>query len=529
MSETNLRQTAKIASLEAARGLFFMVAALAVRESLLFARGADISIQPEVPLYIRILITSGFLLTLFRYSHGVALVYELEKKIAQASTTPSLKRVETIFILFSLEAIALFLMSDSLGQPKIFVEFVAVMLLCDWLYIWASKVIRNSTMVDLSNPLFWRRRWRWTVNGTETRTHLQWAISDVVLGGVLLATLLNRPTTTRALTTGNMRDDWIFSLAALLVFATFADYALNREFYFGGARAEGRKLVFVSNSQVEAAPEVGGGQPAYENIRRAQWYCRGLHLEGKIVPFAPIAFYTYFLHDNDLDRTLGRKAALEFLDQCDAIYFYTPNASENLSHLTTDMQEELRRAKEKGLDIKFQKASNPPENFQPVWAALAPPNEKEDKGEAVDLEKPGKRVFICSALREGKTDDAELTEAIKKNVRLAQWLCHELIRTNVNGDEIQVPIAPHAFYPYFTDFKENSGVQWLESGLDVLKVCDVIHVYTSDGLENKKDISEGMQLCIRRARALGIELKFQKAPPPDPKWQPKEWVPVGSE
>src|SRR6185437_1082588 len=131
--------------------------------------------------------------TVFRFSHGIAVVYEFEKKAAEASTTPSAKKVEQIFALFVLEGVFLFLMSKSLSKPLSFALWTTSLLLVDLIYIIVSKTLKDANTGRIIAPWYWVRRWGLTQPGTAPRTHLQWAISDIALAILFLLTLVDRP------------------------------------------------------------------------------------------------------------------------------------------------------------------------------------------------------------------------------------------------------------------------------------------------------------------------------------------------
>src|ERR1035441_1808021 len=112
MSAASLRHTAKISSLEAGRAIYFIVASLALRQALMFFLGTDFQ------LWIRAILTAAFVFTVFRFSHGIAVIYELEKKSTELSTSPSSMRVEQVFAFFMLEAVFFFLLSNSLSRSE---------------------------------------------------------------------------------------------------------------------------------------------------------------------------------------------------------------------------------------------------------------------------------------------------------------------------------------------------------------------------------------------------------------------------
>src|SRR5262245_35512738 len=195
MASASTSRPVRTASLEVARGLYLATAALSAREALLFARGDTPASAAVFWWPVRAFVVAGFLTTLFRYSHGVAVVYEIEKKAAQESTIPSTKRLELIFGAFVLEAVAFFLMASSLGEPKRSVWFAMLLLTADLLYVGFSKTIRSATMWQIWSPLTLLQRRQWTRRGTAADTHIVWALSDFAIAAALLATLAPRAST----------------------------------------------------------------------------------------------------------------------------------------------------------------------------------------------------------------------------------------------------------------------------------------------------------------------------------------------
>src|SRR5262249_4448578 len=150
----------------------------------------------------------------------------------------------------------------------------------------------------------------------------------------------------------------------------------------------------------------------------------------------------------------------------------------------------------------------PPKDFMPSWDAL------DYSGVALDaqlpkesvLEKPLKRVFVCSPLRGSATrtqlanaDDYHAT--LIANIRTAQWLCYHLMLKEAHDDGYAA-FAPHAFYPYFADQLSTEGSAMLEATMDIVKTCEAMYVFTKDGLENDQYISAGMRESIASAREL---------------------------
>ncbi len=514
MSDVRFRQFAKISSLESARALFLIIVGLAVREALLFLVGHDFH------LWTRRVVTFAFLFTAFRFSHGVAVVYELEKKATETTTTPSAKKVELIFGLFTLEAIFLFLMATRLASPLRFAEFTLCLLAIDLAYITVSKTLRDLTLVRLLWPFYWRRRWKSTETGTAPRAHVQWAISDFLLALFLSVTMLSRAPSTYRITLSDPKTDWAVVISLLLVLAGAVDYWMNREFYFGAVRYTGRECVFVSSPLTPTAAIEGCGELA-QNIRRAQWYCRKVLMSGK-VPFASHAFYPYFLNVES-DRKLGRKSAHQLLAHCSTIHLYTPNGGNDEKYLSEGMREELRLAKVNGLEIKYVSAETPSTDFAPRWTQLTYPKAK--TGLQVDLEREWKKIFVCSPVSPTPSEiSADALEVIRRHIRVAHWLCRDLVET-ANGGSMLAVFAPQAFYPYFADYQAGKEPAWTEFALEVLRLCDAIYIYTEDGLESQRFMTAGMSRCLEQARSLGLEIQFHKITKPPEDWDLSCWTP----
>jgi len=508
-----IRRAAKISSLDAARTFYFIIASLAIRQALLFFAGLETPPPAATfTFFVRLMISASFLFTVFRFSHGVALVYDIEKKTTETSATPSSKRVELVFAFLLLEVAALFLMSTTLGKPDVFVYSAMALVVCDLLYIHLGNTLRDANRLRtiLQGPWYFIRRWNSTNRGTAGRAHVQWALSDYCLLIVFGLTLFSRFRASVSFS-GTPEVDWALFLSILLAIAGIADYAMNGEFYFG-KRTKGRKLVFVC-SPLEAATSKGMS----ENIRRAQWYCLRLYRSGEEIPFASHGFYPYFLSDSlPLQRKMGTKCATEFLAHCDAIYVYTKSGRNDEKEISQGMSVEIDFARCNGLEIRYCKAEEPSSSFMPSWSPLSFEGGVGPQ-KSVDFEKPWKRVFVCSPLRGGQVGVA-LRAAIESNIRLAQWLCHGL----VCGDESIAPVSPHAFFPYFTE-EEGGELPWLDSAIDLLKTCEAIYVYTPDGLDSKEHVTQGMEKCIMEARSLGIEICFQRYKAPPASWKPATW------
>ena len=499
MSQQNERRTAKTASLDAARTLYFVVAALSVREALIFAAGAGW--PTTVASGWAWLITFGFLVTLFRYSHGVAIVYELEKTAAAESRAPTLIRTELIFVAFSTEALAFFLMARNLGQPFAVTWCVVLLLIADMGYILTSKAIRAASAIGILTSISLWPRLRTTTPGTSARTHVIWALSDLALGTVLLLMLLDRPAFTASWLTADYALDWQMSLAVALLLTAVADYGWNRRFYFGGKRAaRTKKLVYVCDGTKDADCRVR----TREDAVRVLWYCKSLYSQPSIVPFSPDLFYSRFLVNEGLEGAARRISSLEFLKQCDAIHF--------LHHGETNHESlELNTAKAFGLEIKWVEQPAPTSTFSPIWKEHLPhptPNSLDGNAER-------HRVFVCSRLRGDATTPDERQRNITENIALANWLCHRLVFEQLDDKLWMAPIAPQAFYPHVTNLAESKDDEWLEKAIEILKTCDTMLVFNKTGFDQGVgdiSVSSGMRKCIDVADELGIRVRYCPIP-----------------
>src|SRR6266567_8973788 len=103
-----------------------------MRQALLFFAGLENPAPPaSFTFLIRLAISVSFLFTVFRFSHGVAVIYDIEKKTTETSATPSSKRIELVFAFLLLEVAALFLMSTTLAKLDLFVYSTMALVACD--------------------------------------------------------------------------------------------------------------------------------------------------------------------------------------------------------------------------------------------------------------------------------------------------------------------------------------------------------------------------------------------------------------
>ncbi|HKP36565.1 MAG TPA: hypothetical protein VJT71_06875, partial [Pyrinomonadaceae bacterium] len=218
------RLTSKLSTLEAARAIYFIIAGLAIRQSLVIfthnwnkdaaTSGIDISWWGW---YERLLVGIGYLITVIRFSHGISLLHGHEKERVEKTTLPSSGRIYLLSLFLVLMAIFLYLMADNIVQFPVYVALTAIVLFLDLAYILVSGVVRY----PLIRPI---RVWNHTTDGYPARAALQWMISDILLlvacGLLFFYPLLNQ-----------VSHEKFFG--GMLIVAAFADYYSNRALYFG--------------------------------------------------------------------------------------------------------------------------------------------------------------------------------------------------------------------------------------------------------------------------------------------------------
>ena len=101
--------------------------------------------------------------------------------------------------------------------------------------------------------------------------------------------------------------------------------------------------------------------------------------------------------------------------------------------------------------------------------------------------KTRKFVFVSSRLR----GDME------NNMKLAECLCRIVALRGF------IPLAPHIIFTRFLDDRNtNERELGLTCGLELLRLCDEMWVFTLDG------VSEGMQKEIDFAKNIGIKIRY---------------------
>lgn len=557
------KQTSKLSTLDAASKIYFIIAGLAIKQSLgLFSKDWQEKHTQGMPVHWGwFLIITGYLATILRYSHGISLLHGHELDRIRNSTLASAAKVTLLSLFMVLMGTFFFLMADSVAEFEHYLFWTVVVLFTDLMYIIINGVARDY----LYRPF---RAWKETIPGYAAHAALHWIASDiiVILLCVLFYYLATHQSTLLFVWNANIAE---LILSGVLILTALLDYILNKKFYFGGAKdwRVRKRFIFVCSPLRD-----DDDNRFAANIRRAQFYSQnlmGAKLFYKFIPFAPHAFFTYFL-DNKLetDRLIGRQCALAFLTSCDAIYVYVPLiprwdlrkrrlsqtrwgryvrqrhidllekvASANprtIRHslcfkldkygedgTSTGMKREIEEARKYGLYIKYLKrnsfpagwkqTSYSPVGFKPQGSAAA----STQKTVSAEGMRTRKRVYVCTEFRGKKFEELESQQQsarLKWNVRLALWHCHELAR---DPQAFIAPFAPQAFYPYFCYFIRGGKIQedewnkWFERSIDILKVCDAVYIYTSHGiLHDYKDLSKGMRRIKEVAEDLGIEIQY---------------------
>ena len=89
-------------------------------------------------------------------------------------------------------------------------------------------------------------------------------------------------------------------------------------------------------------------------------------------------------------------------------------------------------------------------------------------------------------------------QILRTNISLALYYCYKLTKGDAEH-EPEAASAPHTYYPYFWDIlsaAEEEGPRWeafFERALDLVKVCDAVYFYTTSGIPEDGDLSEGIE------------------------------------
>ena len=480
---TRTKTLSKLSTLDAAKAIYFIIVALAIRESLpLLSPVTEIENYEATKYWTQIILGLGFVLTALRFSHGIAMLYGYEKERVEQSTLPSPRRV----LLFSLFLISLgmlfFLMAHNLASHRrTFSGLAVLMFLTDLAYICASGVIRRP----------WRLigRSHNTIPGFPSRAALQWIWSDLVLIAICASFLC-------------FDGNWTsLALGSVLIIASVLDYSWNRRFYFGGSHDKrDYQLIFI------ASPVLMGGCDDSEdtvknlsaNTRRTQEYCKRMMIESRRVPLAYNAFATYFIdYTTSAGKTVGYECAAAYINACDAMYLYLPFDTEkkrlfsrrtkgvpdidNLKKYSKGMPELVEEAKKLGLDIRYRKHMEFREipGHSDLWPTGFPASVANYPG--FDYALIRKRVYVCSYLRGLEFDSLSIDKKRSRpcdNIRSSLWYCAQLVGAAPECEKKKLaPFATQAFYPYFwnildTNFEKNAEwEQWFEQALHLVKAA----------------------------------------------------------
>lgn len=104
--------------------------------------------------------------------------------------------------------------------------------------------------------------------------------------------------------------------------------------------------------------------------------------------------------------------------------------------------------------------------------------------------KKRKMVFICSPLR-GEFDS---------NRMIAESLCRIVA---LKG---HIPIAPHVYFTRFLDeFNETERALGIESGLQLLELCDEMWIFNMDAIKEDGTpvLTDGMEVEVEYAKKIG--------------------------
>lgn len=546
------KNISKLATIEAARGIFFIVVGLAIKESLTQVAskcdGCWNSIQAisDSKWLCLIIVSFGYLLTAVRFSHGISLLIGHEKSRLEETSLPSSRRISLGSVLIVLVSILLYLMANSLFDLNHYIFSTILMLGAHLILVISTGVIRKP-FSRIFQPI---RLWKETTEGYQAHTAFMWILADFILIfvaiiGFFVVNFSFAPERLIEQPNHPAHSVWALVLSGV----TIADYFANRAFYFGGKGSRrNQKFVFVcSPLNAHSTDDVE------KNINLAQLYCYNLmNQAGEITPFASHGFYPYFLDiKRTVDRMIGRQCAIAFLSACDAIYVYYPKCSKEL---TDGMKQQLEEAKKLGLEIVEEKRLLSAEDRgswkRPKWKYVECPNQggklpvrrgfkKEaystyfrlrqkspvtDRISDYDSSRLRKRVYVCTHLRGNQKREennqkpfkdlpgCQKKEILRDNIKQTLWECHELA---CDEKLFVAPFAPQAFFPYFYVLSDSYlndddlDNPWFKRSLEVLKVCDAVYIYTKSGLPDEKSLSTGMKEVRKIAEMLGIEVHYK--------------------
>ncbi|MDB5034979.1 MAG: hypothetical protein JWQ98_2220 [Chlorobi bacterium] len=475
------------------------------------------------------------------FVHKVTLLQGIENERFNKGMIPAPWRLTSLAAIAVVSGIAFVLMSRFITKPEDVLSYLVVQCVLAFVYTVGLAVGSN-----IRRPLKMWRRYRYLSTDYTARMAHTW----LLLGILWLSTCLLE------LFASSGYDKSISLSCAVVVSASIAlvDFIVNASGYLGGSlTAALSRLVFIrvpltgpaQNGMDGFAPINGKWCDSIESAlnlcdfvshQRQGFSVTDGGYSKLIVPFSPLAFYSFLL---DLNQGVQRRHALycsaKFLDAFHSVHYYDKREDAEAT-----MVFELARMR--GLDIYIaekkitEAAQGHVISGKPflkvdrcdLYSDLVRYHNNEvskKKWERASLKEPIKRVFVCSPLigEAYDKDEKEMRRAATENTRRTLWYCYQLM---ISPDESVAPIAPHAFYPLFLDNLRPYGGDWQRLCVVVLRACDAIYIYTTDGLPSIRGISSGMRSVYEKAVRMGIEIQFRKAEnPPGSDAEGGNWLP----
>jgi len=254
--EHKRRNTAKLATLDAASKMYFILAALAIRQA--FFPSSNISSPGNelqaAGILAKLFLVGGYILTVMRFSHGISLLHGKVKASVEQSELHTAFRVAWIsFFLVSLGVVLLFV-GDRITHFRIFLLGFVLLMILDFILIGitirfpVSKVgllaahrpgdplADKKTAVPLLLIVATLRRR--SGDSSPLSAQIQWLASDVLLAVLCVLFIIwdwvaGRYTVTVGVPSWFVPLRFLFFGIVLFAFA-YWDYRSNRHFYFGG-------------------------------------------------------------------------------------------------------------------------------------------------------------------------------------------------------------------------------------------------------------------------------------------------------
>lgn len=539
--EHKRRNIDKLATLDAAQRMYFILAALAIRQSLfpssIIAGVGDAFRNWGVVAKWSMII--GFLVTVIRFSHGISLLHGSVKASVEQSQLPTAGKVALISAFLVSLGVTLLIIGDNITSFGIYVGGFVFLLSVDFVLI--QRMLR----VPLSQIDFEKRKardrrtkawpfgllftpFRRNVKVTQVKKDreetyflgaaVQWLSSDVLLSVVCVIFIIWEAFATHYVPTGlaSLRPFRFLSFGITLIAFAVWDYTSNRRYYFGGNIGSDKPMTFALVHQLGFTPD-----PQLTNFKSKigalEDYCERLMKESnpRIAPFAPQAFYPHFLNYNLPEEcALGRSCAIAFLKACQEVSVLN---DESRTFDKEPRDREISIAYLEGLLVKEVAATGSgPSDWQPY-------DGKEGQDYTTDhlYREDLKRVYVCTHFREYLEPHAKCEfnpTRMGQNTQDTLWICRRLI---IN--ESIAPIAPQAFYPYFWKFVKNPEMEfdtWFKCSIAILQICDAVYIYTQyeDGCPK---LSDGMKEIEFSAGLLGLEVQYRTYPNDiPPYWNP---------